>query len=275
MAWRAAVRIAYDGRDFMGSQRQPDEPTVEGEVIRCLEEIEAISSPDEARFRAASRTDRGVSALCNVIAFDTSFQRGKLLHALNSQSDTVFFTGLAEVASNFSPRRASGRWYRYFLSARGLDVDAVAQAAKEFEGEHDFRRFCKAEGRTTVKRMESVHVLPVGDFIVIDLRAREFLRNMVRRMVAAMDSVGRGKVEIGDVRKALSGKERSFGLAPAENLVLMEIRYPFQFEAECPVTLGPRIQVAREDAFVQLAFVDALSESCSPSSPERESGRRP
>ena len=63
----------------MGSQRQPDLPTVESEVISALTQIGAISTIDESRFGFASRTDKGVSALGHVVAFDTEFRRECLL----------------------------------------------------------------------------------------------------------------------------------------------------------------------------------------------------
>jgi tRNA pseudouridine38-40 synthase len=258
MPWRAAVKIAYDGRGFMGSQRQPGGRTVEDEAIRCLTRIEAIESPEKSRFRTASRTDRGVSALGNVVAFDTSFEKGKLLQALNSQSGTVFFLGVAKVPPSFSPRRAQERWYRYLHPIGGIDMDRLTEALKLFEGDHDFRRFCKPEGRETTKRIESITAFPIGDFVVIDIRAREFLRNLVRRMVATAAQVGKGKATLEDVKGALDGQERSFGLAPAEDLILMDVIYSFEFERDTGTALARRIAAARRDAFISLAFVDGL-----------------
>ncbi len=258
MAWRAAVKIAYDGRLFMGSQRQPGGCTVEDEVIRCLRRIEAVDSPEKARFRTASRTDRRVSALGNVVAFDTTFERGQLLQALNSQSDSVFFLGVAEVPDTFNPRRAHQRWYRYFHPIDGLDQDRLNSALKLFEGNHDFRRFCKPEGRETTKRIESITAFPIGDFVVIDIRAREFLRNLIRRIVATAAQVAEGKASLDDVEAALRGEERSFGLAPAEYLILMDVAYPFEFDDDEGSALKRRISAARKDAFVTLAFVDGL-----------------
>ena len=205
MVWRAAVKSAYDGREFMGSQRQPGGCTVEDEVIRCLKKIKAISSPEEARFRAASRTDRGVSALGNVVAFNTSFEKRQLLQALNSQSDSVFFLGVAKVPASFSPRRAQERWYRYIHPIQGIDLDQLAQALKLFEGDHDFRRFCKPEGRETTKRINSIVAFPIGDFVVIDIRAREFLRSLVRRIVATAAQVGKGEREPGRYQSRARG----------------------------------------------------------------------
>jgi len=263
MVWRAAVRIAYRGEDFIGSQRQPHERTVEDEVIRCLRRIKAIGSLNEARFSVASRTDRGVSALCNVVAFDTSFRREKLLGALNSQADGVFFTALAEVPSSWSPRRADERWYRYFLPIGNIDTRKAIEAAKAFEGQHDFRRFCKVDARGTKKRLSGVEAFPLGEFLVIDLRGREFLRNMVRRIVAAVDAVGRGKATVEDIERALNGESASFGLAPAENLVLMLVSYSnIEFESSCPGSLCRRAEEMRRRSFVEMAFADGLLAGC-------------
>lgn len=258
MTWRAAVKLAYDGRDFFGSQRQSDLPTVEDEVIRCLLKIEAIEDPDSARFRAASRTDRGVSALGNVVAFDTAFRKGSLIKALNSASDKVYFLGYSEVPHAFSPRHASGRWYRYFLDSKGMDVKRVEDCAREFQGRHDFRRFCKVDDRATVKELRSVRVQPLGDLIVVDIEAREFLRNMVRRLIAAMIEVGSGRAGVDDVREALGGAEVQFGLAPPEYLCLMDIQYDFEFKMEMPSNLEARLREGKQSAFLRLSFFEEL-----------------
>src|SRR5512137_2965430 len=49
MAWTAAVKIAYEGEEFMGSQRQPEERTVEGEVLRTLLKLKAVESAKDSR----------------------------------------------------------------------------------------------------------------------------------------------------------------------------------------------------------------------------------
>jgi len=259
MTWRAAVKLAYDGRDFFGSQRQMELPTVEDEVIRCLRRIKAIEDPVSARFRAASRTDRGVSALGNVVAFDTPFRQGSMLKALNSASENVYFIGIAEVPAAFSPRRASSRLYRYFLDAKGLDMERLEECAYELQGKHDFRRFCKADGRASIKELRSVSAQPLGDLVVVDLEAREFLRNMVRRLVAAMAEVGSGRAEVEDVRRALAGEDLQFGLAPPENLFLMDVRYDFEFEMEAPSNLEERLRHRRQATFMELAFFEELT----------------
>jgi len=260
MTTRYAVKLAYDGREFYGSQRQPGVLTVEEEIIECLQRIKAIEGADQSRFRSASRTDRGVSALGNVVAFNTDFQKGRLLRAMNSASERVYFYGLAVVPASFSPRRAMSRWYRYFLPAEGHDLLAVMECAALFQGEHDFSRFCKADQRPTSKRVDEASAFHVGRTMVIDIRAREFLRNMVRRMVAAISEVGKGNAALEDVCLALEGQEIGFGLAPPESLCLMDIEYPFEFEVDLPPTLDRKLKHALQRSFVEMAFLGELED---------------
>jgi tRNA pseudouridine38-40 synthase len=263
MVWHAAVMIAYDGREFTGSQRQPDKKTVEDECIRALKKIHAIDSVKESRFRAASRTDRGVSALCNVIVFDTGFKQDRLLQALNAASETIYFYAYSEVGPEFSPRRAKQRWYRYFLAiGEGMDLGVMDSAAQEFIGKHDFRRFCKAEGKSSEKTIDSITLTRLGDIVVIDLKGREFLRNMVRRIVAALIAASDGSATSKDIRDALEGRDMSFGLAPPEGLVLMRIEYDLEFIEACPVTLERKARARRSEKMIELIFYDSLSERC-------------
>ncbi len=262
MKWRAAIKIAYDGRSFMGSQRQPGQRTVEDEILFSLKRIGAIESPDRSRFKMASRTDRGVSALGNVAAFDTRFPRDQLLRALNARLKDVFALALAVVTDSFTPTGANQRWYRYLLPALGTDVDRMIEVARLFQGSHDFIRFCRKDSRSTIMTIDKVGLMPVGDFLVIDYRAKSFLWNMIRRMVASVHSVGRGDSTIDEVERALEGQERSFGLAPAENLYLMDVYYNFTFDTECPDTLMRKLTLGAERAFLDLAFYRTMREGC-------------
>jgi tRNA pseudouridine38-40 synthase len=260
MSDRVAVKFAYDGTRFMGSQRQPRSRTVEGELIAALVRIGAMTSPERDRFRVASRTDRGVSALGNVFAVDTGFRRQELLAALNANCLDVHCYALAEVPDNFSPRRAKGRWYRYHLPHRGQDLPLMEACAREFPGLHEFRLFCKPEGRVTMRTLDSVNLSLEGDTVIIDLQAREFLRNMVRRIVHALDQVGQGRTSLEEVRSALLGRGRPLGMAKAEGLFLMDVDHELRM---CPGPLGPlprRLEEGWRSAQLATRFYGTLME---------------
>jgi tRNA pseudouridine38-40 synthase len=200
--------------------------------------------------------------LGNVVAFDTSFREGELLRALNANSETVHFLAIANVSPTFSPRRALRRWYRYLLPDEGLDVELMSEGALLFEGRHDFRSFCKEEGRSTVRTVESVQLTKRSGMVVVDVKAREFLWNMVRRMVAALESVGAKEKSLREISRGLEGEQIQAGLAPPENLFLMEVEYRFPFNAECPSTLKRKLEENLQHLRVSEEFQSALLSFC-------------
>ncbi|MDR0198863.1 MAG: tRNA pseudouridine(38-40) synthase TruA, partial [Methanomassiliicoccaceae archaeon] len=178
---RVAVKIAYLGDGFAGSQIQPGLRTVEGDVISDLKKISNLDD-DRIDLRCASRTDRGVNALGNVAVFNTPFDDNfALLRALNAVSKDIFYRSIADVGGDFNPRHANERVYRYILPAAGMDPRRVRECAALFEGTHDLIRFCKHDGRPTVTDMRSVTVSEDGDVLVIEFRSEYFLWNQIRR----------------------------------------------------------------------------------------------
>ncbi|MGI5964650.1 MAG: tRNA pseudouridine synthase A [Candidatus Methanomethylophilaceae archaeon] len=222
---RIAVKVAYLGEGFSGSQKQPGLRTVEGEIESNLKTICGTFS-EENNLKMASRTDGGVNALGNVACFETSFgDPEKLLRALNAVSDGVFYRSYSYVPDDFNVRYAYSRSYRYVAPLKGIDIGRAKECASLFEGEHDFAGFCKYDGKSTVASIDSVSVRTDGDLIFLDFEAKFFLWNQVRRMTAAIFSVGRGDSEIESVRECLNGGPFSFGVSPAEGLTLTDVRY--------------------------------------------------
>lgn len=225
---RLAVKIAYDGAPFFGSQRQPGLRTVEQEVVRALQYVKAIPGPHEARFQFAGRTDRGVHAACNVFAVDTAFAPAKLVPALNGAMEDVFAYAVAEVPDAFSPRHAAlRRTYEYYLPNPGLDTRLLQDALARFVGEHDFSAFARLEAdRDPVRRIHAIDVDVTGPFLLITVTGDSFLWNMVRRIIEAARRVAAGEVPLVAVDDALAGRgDADLGVAPAENLILAGVEY--------------------------------------------------
>lgn len=222
---RFAVKIAYLGEHYAGSQIQPGYRTVEGDVLSALQLILKMTQ-DDLDLHLASRTDKGVNALGNVAVFNSCIEDPDvLLKALNAVSKGVFYRSITPVDEGFNPRYANVRQYRYILPSFGMNLAAMKDCAALFVGEHDLARFCKYDGKPTVITLDSVDVRKEGDLIVIDFSARYYLWNMIRRIVAAMMSVGRGDSEISDIQKALDGEDITFGLARPDALTLLDVRY--------------------------------------------------
>lgn len=239
-----AVKIAYLGKYFHGSQRQPEVQTVEGEMIRVLEGIGAIGGPDMADFRSAGRTDKGVSALGNLVSFHSEMPAQSLFPALSANLKHVFPISYAEVGPDFNPRRAVERWYRYHLQDTGQDFEIMKQAASLFKGYNDFSRFAKVEAdRNPMRRVNDVSISKQRDgFFVFDVRGESFLWNMVRRMVMAISMAGSGECSAGDIKSALAYDSKEAGGVvfpplPPDGLILMDVVYKEKFT---PITLNIR-----------------------------------
>ena len=212
------LKFGYDGTKFYGYQRQPSVPTVEGEIIRVLREYDISNS-----VKSASRTDRGVSALGNVVFIDTEENPRKVIGILNSNLEHIFFHSYS--LENVNPRFAKMRWYRYHLADFGYSLEDLKEAAEIFEGEHDFRNFTRARENTTL-RIDEISVEKKDGYFVIDFRAQYYLWNLIRRIVAAMTSYASGD-KFGE---EVFEEHRHFGLAPPEPLILMDVAYDFEFK---------------------------------------------
>jgi tRNA pseudouridine38-40 synthase len=254
---RVAIKIAYDGRAFYGHQRQPDRRTVEGECIAALRSSKIIRSAKDAFFRSASRTDRGVSALGNVIAFDTSLDLDAVLGAFNDRARGVWAWSASNVPPGFHPRHATRRWYRYFLLS-DVAASELRKAGEPFIGTHDFRAF-SSEPVTAPRTIERVDVLADDGMTLVDVRAPSFLRGMVRRIVAAMLAYARGDVRLDDLHRALLGQMRDFGMVPPEPLVLMDVEYDLPFRTILKPKVRDEWREAMADLQLRTRFFDELN----------------
>ena len=225
---RVAVRIAYLGKDFCGSQYQPGYRTVMGDIIADLERISGGKEGEWFDLKAAGRTDRGVNALDNVVVFNTTFDDDDdLLKALNSVSKGIYYKACTTVDEGFNPRFANSRTYRYVLPAKGIDFQKAKECSQLFLGEHDFIRFCKLDDKPTTVELKSIEMELDGSRIIMTFTSQFFLWNMIRKIVAAIECVGKGERTMDDVKAALEGKEINFGLARPDALTLTEVRYDY------------------------------------------------
>nr|HID13579.1 tRNA pseudouridine(38-40) synthase TruA [Anaerolineae bacterium] len=154
---RVRAIVAYDGTDYGGFQRQANGPTVQAALEAALAQV----TRETITVLAAGRTDAGVHAAGQVIAFDTAWRHGlgDLQRALNAVLPAdIAVQEIAEAAPEFHPRYdARSRRYRYTVYnapvrcplarryslhvAAPLDVAAMQQAAQSLVGEHDFAAF--------------------------------------------------------------------------------------------------------------------------------------
>jgi tRNA pseudouridine38-40 synthase len=100
----------------------------------------------------------------------------------------------------------------------------MERAGSALMGRHDFSAFGAAH-RQPVRTVYAVRVRRNGSFVTIDVTADAFLRQMVRRIVAALLEVGHGKTDEEAVATALASGRPAFNgaVAPAKGLCLRRV----------------------------------------------------
>jgi len=242
---RVALRLAYDGSCFSGFQRQPKSRTVEGDLLRVLKCINAIRDPKSAHYRSSSRTDRGVSALGNVVSIDTAFDLSKLPRSINSNAEDLWCTGTAIIPDDLNVRYARSRTYACYLLDKDHDMSSMRRAAKSFLGTHDFSRYARVDNRYPERTIYRLEMERIGDLIEVIIEGNSFLWNQVRRMAWALDQVGKGYAKPAAIMPEKFALRR-IGLIPAENLLLIAVDIGYDFElpsklGKYPVEIGNRL----------------------------------
>lgn len=241
---RVRAVVAYDGTNYQGFQRQTNGLTVQEVLERALERV----TGEHVTILAAGRTDAGVHAEGQVIAFDTEWKHSPtaLLRALNAVlPPDVAVREVAPAPPDFHPRYdAISRHYRYtiynhpvraplarwtsFHVAWPLDVEAMRAAAALLVGEHDFAAFgTPPKGENTVRHVLRAQWQADPPRLYFDIEANAFLYRMVRTLVGTMIRVGIGRLSVEAFGQILSsGDRRRAGPAvPPHGLCLMAVRY--------------------------------------------------
>jgi tRNA pseudouridine38-40 synthase len=254
---RVRAVVSYDGTDYSGFQTQLNVPTVQETLEAALAQV----AQETVTVLAAGRTDAGVHAVGQVIAFDTTWQHGvpDLQRAMNAVLPAdVAVRELEEAEADFHPRYdARSRHYRYRIydapvrSPIGrryslhvpypLDESVMGEAAQVLVGEHDFATFGQpTQGEVTVRRVfraawsrESCDWSAPGasgdggSFLIFDIEANAFLYRMVRSVVGTLLDVGQGRMSVRAFEEALASceRDRAGKTAAPHGLCLIQVHY--------------------------------------------------
>ena len=239
------LTIEYDGKDFNGWQKQPNKLNIQGTIEKAIESIVG----HEVKLTASGRTDAGVHALGQVANFKTNSQIPieKFAIAINSRlKKSIVIKHAEEAEERFHSRlNCKEKTYRYIINnskqgtaiyrnleyhiSNNLDIKKMQEAAKFFEGEHDFKAF-KASGtssKNSVRIIYKAEVYTKENRIFIELTGSGFLYNMVRIISGTLVEVGLGKIDPQVIPEIIaSGKRENAGKTlPAHGLYLVSVSY--------------------------------------------------
>lgn len=244
---RYKLIVAYDGSNYSGYQIQNNGPSIQAQ----LEEVLTGLNRAPVRVFGSGRTDAGVHARGQVIHFDLAqpIPCDGLLRAMNTRLPPDIRIMRASFARpNFDARlTAHGKEYRYFLynapilppqlapfwgwHHRPLDVQAMADAARRFEGNHDFAAFCANPHReinTTVRYISKFTVKKVGPRITFSVSGDGFLYKQVRSMVGFLVRVGLGAEKpsaVTELLEAAAPRTARVPTIPGNGLFLWRVWY--------------------------------------------------
>jgi tRNA pseudouridine38-40 synthase len=251
------LTVAYDGGDFSGWALQREARTVQGELWGAVRALD----PRASALRGTSRTDAGVHARGQLVAFDTEASippRGWVLGLAAHLPDTISVVRAAAVPFGFEPRRAvRSKVYRYvlllspvrdpFLAGYAWRVSdrlnqmEMSAAAAHLLGEHDFRAFRGAadDRENTVRHLFRVEVNRARNddrILEIVVEGDRFLYRMVRIIAGTLVDVGRGRLDANSTARALeSGARTDLGVtAPPDGLFLDSIELEGDFDDRWP-----------------------------------------
>ncbi len=244
---RFALTIEYDGRPFMGWQRQSHGPSVQA----AIESSALAITGETVAVQAAGRTDAGVhaSGMRAHVDIERPITPFRLMEALNAKlrPHPVAILYCEVVPDDWHARFSClARHYEYRIVTRRapltvelglawrvpleLDGAAMAEGAARLVGRHDFTTFrsahCQAD--SPVRTLDRLELQQAGDRISVFASARSFLHHQVRSMVGCLALVGQGKWTADAMSEALQARDRAaLGFnAPPDGLFFLRADYP-------------------------------------------------
>lgn len=243
---RFRLTVEYDGRPFMGWQRQAHGPSVQGAIEAAIHSV----TGEWVEVVAAGRTDAGVHgrAMPAHVDIEKPISGFRLMEAINARlkPQPVAILDCVEAPGFHARFDCIGRRYVYRIVNRrppltfdaglawrvpvALDAEAMHAAAQRLVGRHDFTTFRSAQcqANSPLRTLDRLEVTRVDDEVRVFAAARSFLHHQVRSMVGCLKFVGEGKWAPDDVAAALAARNRdALGVnAPPDGLSFVGAVYP-------------------------------------------------
>jgi tRNA pseudouridine38-40 synthase len=218
--------------------------TVEGEFIATCRRLSLFEDWRQAGFVSAGRTDRGVHARGQVVAFTTNAPT-RAIGTMNLQlPPDLWCSAYAIVPASFHPRYdAKLRTYRYYFSEMPPNREEMENASRHFLGIHDFSHFARVRDKSPLRNVLATRIAEEDGFVFFEVTAESFLWHQVRCMATSLLRVGYGEVSEDAIQQYLQGKiEKPLSPAPAEGLVL--------WNTECGLSWSPLAEGERSRTFM-------------------------
>lgn len=244
---RFFVKMAYDGSEYHGWQRQTNSITVQEVVEKTLHTI--FRKPIEVL--GCGRTDTGVHASCFYFHFDIDKVMDNFVFRFNTLLPrSIKFFEIYPVRDEAHARfDATHRSYRYFahgerspfihqysshiVELKKIDLHQLNEVAQLLTEYTEFFPFCKTHAdnktmRCALSKCEWSFDENTKQYI-LDVTSDRFLRGMIRLIVGCCILVASKSMSIEDVREAMEKQTRlpKNLSAPPQGLFLNDVVYPY------------------------------------------------
>ncbi|KAK6185577.1 hypothetical protein SNE40_007781 [Patella caerulea] len=253
---KVALLLAYCGAGYYGIQIQKDYPTIESELLSSLVKGNFITqehadSPQKIQFQRAARTDKGVSALGNVISLKIPVDSGHVAEKINQNlPDQIRVIGYIRATRGFNSKNfCDARTYMYMIPTYAFagvekmvsdeyriddeSMQKLQSVLNKFKGTHNFHNFTSGVKPTESCAKRYIISFEAGkpvvedgtEFITLVVKGQSFMLHHIRKMVALTVSVLRGMCGIETIDKAWLHDKMDVPKAPSEGLFLYQTHY--------------------------------------------------
>ena len=253
---KTALLFAYNGSAYNGSQIQNNHEnirTIEAELESALFKSRCISQENfgflsKIKWSRASRTDKGVHALCSVVALKMIWETRPyedIMAEINSNlPNDIRIISMKLVAASFNAKKScSYREYNYLFPYKALNSteeydDAVIKKINTitnlFHGTHSFHNYSRDVKPNTPEAKRYIVKFELNGnrlvyenlyYLTFIITGQSFLYHQIRKMIGMCLAVYNEKMSVEDLRKSFEPENFDVPLAPAEGLLLNKVFY--------------------------------------------------
>lgn len=235
------LKISYDGRNYYGWAKQPNVPTVWGEIDKVVKQL----FDKKMHVLASGRTDRFVHALSLPVLLrgDDSLDKDFLFEKMNELlPNDIRVKEIKMVNNDFQVRfDTKGKKYRYLIDLScqrdsnyychhpyEFNLKKFIKWSKKFIGTKNFASFTGKEKYLDYTRtINDILVTKENDLIKFEIIGEGFMRYMVRNIVGALLAHNRGQIDDETLNDWLNNPEKgkSHYKAVGSALYLVEVYY--------------------------------------------------
>lgn len=251
---KCAVLVCYSGQGYLGLQRNPGMKTIEEDLFVSMLKAgvitnEAFNLPKIIEFQRAARTDKGVSAVKQVLSLKLPLE--VCLKTVNSHlPEQIRMVSIKRATKGFNCKgNCDARTYSYMMPTFAFSpqdeplsedyripssvIESTNKVLETFLGTHNYHNFTSRKKPLDPSAKRYVISFTCGDpfiiddmeFVILKVKGQSFMLHQIRKMVGLTIAIVRGLTSIETLTRAYGEERLDIPVAPGIGLVLEEVHY--------------------------------------------------